>query len=182
MPSNLLGPLAGGGTVTHRGMRKFPTRTPVKLRFVWWSWAASFAIVAADTALKLWIVGQHRTTELVDGTIVLGSLPRHSDPFDISAESNLAGLAIAVVILLVVAVWWRHLLRATHIGVALAVLGAAGTLSDYALFGNDVDLVRFRTAAIPPFDLSDVCVLSGLVIIAVSVLAKSPGRRSPHPG
>lgn len=163
-------------------------------RHIWILLALAAAAFAADQGSKAWVVAAFdpQPGELIDVLPVLNftaSLNRGVN-FGIGASDSaaqqyaLAGLAAAVSIALVV--WSIRARRAAlSLGAGLVIGGALANALDRLRLGGVFDFINMDCCGIGNpyvFNLADVAIFAGALVIALFGWSPAPQRESADPG
>ncbi len=139
------------------------------------------------------MLGDQLTKQLVTGTISLGGVVKVIGPFSIHHVQN-SGIAFGffssatavVIVLTTVAVAWmlaffaRSGARHPVLPVALGLLigGSVSNLLDRVRLGHVTDFLDFRYW--PAFNLADTCIVVGVIILLVALVAADRDPRRPR--
>jgi signal peptidase II len=125
---------------------------------------------------------------LVPGLLDLRLAHNHDVAFsflgrlDVTSHPLLLVAAASLVLLVVGVTWWRRRASAglvEHLGFAAVVAGAAGNVVDRALRGYVVDFIHLH--AWPVFNVADVAVVMGAIVIGVAGLRGGGRPKSSEP-
>lgn len=90
-------------------------------------------------------------------------------------------LATSAVALLAILVTWfvarKRATRSQHVGFALVLAGAAGNVVDRAVRGFVIDFIHLTRW--PVFNVADVAVVAGMLLLLAAGLRKSPPAPAP---
>ncbi len=92
-------------------------------------------------------------------------------------------LATSALALLAILVTWllarKRATRSQHLGFALVLAGAAGNVVDRAVRGFVIDLIHVTRW--PVFNVADIAVVVGMLLLLAAGLRKSPAAPGPAP-
>mgnify|MGYP005780116689 FL=1 len=148
-------------------------------------------LIAADQAVKFWVVAhlaEGETAPLLPGFVELLRLHNYG-----AAWSSFSGMrwfliiltSVLMVILAVVLVKKivRHPLGRTALVLILA--GGIGNLIDRVRLGYVVDMFNFQFMSYPVFNVADICVVCGVILLVIYYLffyekydAKKGGKKT----
>lgn len=142
-----------------------------------------FLGVVADQLTKLWVSGSlvgKGVVEIIPGIIGFRYVENTGAAFSIFASNTLMLTIIsAVLIIFLTYLIWRY--RKGHkmlnISLALIIAGAIGNLIDRVFAGYVVDFIEFRFVNFAVFNVADICVTIGTILLAVYILFLSPERK-----
>lgn len=127
-------------------------------------------LAALDLALKLLPLGENRT--LIPGFLGLYSASNRGVAFGLFSDSPLINALFISLILIMGSIWLTKnppaALRAA--GAALLLGGAAGNLMDRLLHGAVSDYLVFEFMAFPVFNLADVFLTVGAVLLILDLM------------
>lgn len=142
-------------------------------------------LIAADQAVKYWAVHALQPVHsmpLWEGVFSLTYVENRGAAFGIFQDGRwpLVLLTAAVLIALTVyLVKTRPLHKVMRISALLIYAGAVGNLIDRVRYGYVVDLFSFDLIRFPVFNVADICVVCGVILLAVYLLFLSrPEERS----
>lgn len=136
------------------------------------------AIVRSHLSTSVSIVvvpGILRLTHVLNVGAAFGLLPGRQPVF----------MLTSLLVLFVIAAYWRR----AHprqwpvvIALALVTAGAAGNLIDRAVFGRVTDFFEFAFMDFPVFNVADMCILFGVLILMGWILFEPQGSAEQHEG
>lgn len=140
----------------------------------------SILLIAADQAVKYWAVHVLQPAARIpvwDGVFSLAYVENRGAAFGIFQDGRWPLVAFTVLVLLALTVYLiktrpRH--RLMRLSAALVYAGAVGNLIDRVWHGSVVDLFSFDLIQFPVFNVADICVVCGVILLAVYVLFVSP--------
>lgn len=146
------------------------------------------AMVVIDRLTKSWAASNLRfgVTGPDFGLVDLTLVHNEGAAFGLGAGSGAVFIVIALVILVAAIAWLalgkRHnALEVTAL--ALVVAGGIGNLIDRLMTGYVVDFIRFTFIDFPVFNVADICVTCGVVLLLIAIIftdlfADSEGQES----
>lgn len=133
-------------------------------------------LVAIDQAVKYWAVTVLQPLGRIpvwDGVFSLAYVENRGAAFGMLQNSRwlLIGLTVLVLVGLTVYLWKkRPKSKLLHVSMALVYAGAVGNLIDRVLQGYVVDLFSFELIDFPVFNVADICVVCGVLLLVLYVL------------
>jgi signal peptidase II len=130
-----------------------------------------------------------RTVDLVSGVLELRFAANEDTAFGllhtfgVARTPSLLVAASAAALVGVVAMWLASRKRATraqHVGFALVLAGALGNVVDRAMHGHVVDFIHLTRW--PIFNVADIAVVAGAVLLGICALEKRSESREPESG
>jgi signal peptidase II len=150
-----------------------------------WTVAITAALcLAADLATKIWVranvaPGQHSV--LVPYLLNLTITSNSGAAFGLGRGSSAVMTTIAAVILLTVVAWVVKRERQPdkpafyeRLGMGLLIGGALGNLLDRLTVGRVTDFLEFSFIDFPIFNLADVCIDAGAILILAKAFLRQP--------
>ena len=153
---------------------------------------AAAVVFGLDQANKLWLIFGYdiaarqpvRLTPFFD--VVLAKNPgiSYSLLSAHGATGRWALLAVAVVAIALLALWlWRAPSRAAALGLGLIIGGALGNACDRLAYGYVADFYHFHLGGFSwyVFNLADVAICAGVVLLLFEQVLRPPGRAGAGP-
>ena len=151
-------------------------------------------LIAADQAVKFWVVAhlaEGASAPLIPGFVELLRLHNYG-----AAWTNFSGMQWFLIILtsvLMVILLWIVILAAMVnpaglAAVTLVLAGGIGNLIDRVRLGYVVDMFNFQFMSYPVFNVADICVVFGVILLVVYYFLfyekydapKKPDRGAEH--
>lgn len=142
-------------------------------------------LIAADQAVKYWavhVLQPMHSLPVWEGVFSLTYVENRGAAFGIFQDARwpLAILTVAVLIALTVyLVKTRPVHKVMRASAALIYAGAVGNLIDRVWHGYVVDLFSFDLIHFPVFNVADICVVCGVILLAVYLLFLSQPEGRP---
>lgn len=133
-------------------------------------------LIAADQAVKYWavhVLQPVRTLPLWEGVFSLAYVENRGAAFGIFQDARWPLVALTAVVLVLLTVYLvknRPAHKVMRLSAALIYAGAAGNLIDRVWHGYVVDMFSFDLIQFPVFNVADICVVCGVILLAVYVL------------
>ncbi len=138
--------------------------------------------VAVDQLVKYWAAVSLKpvgTIPLIQDVFHLTYWENTGAAFSMFADRRWLLLAVTV-ILLTILVWALHKNflpdKLGRIGLLLTIGGAFGNLIDRLLRGYVIDLFDFRLIGFPVFNVADILLNAGVILMAIDLLILEPKR------
>lgn len=147
-------------------------------------------VVGLDQSSKAWVaenIGFHDSVVILpwlDGWLNVTYIHNSGAAFGIFPQANLVFIVVAVVVVIVILFYYRYLPSdglLVRFSLGLQLGGALGNLVDRLRFGYVVDFLQFGlTGALPltTFNVADVGIVSGVIMLAYYLLFTMPGRHT----
>lgn len=150
--------------------------------------AAGFVLIA-DQLTKHWIRLTRvpgESSELIPGIIDLTHVRNAGAAFGLFPGRQPIFIATSLVVLIVIAAYWRRASpREWPVVAAMASItgGAVGNLIDRVFQGLVTDFLSFAFIDFPVFNIADMGILAGVAVLVVWLLfAPEPSGGVPHAG
>ena len=156
-----------------------------------WYVTVFLVLLAADQAVKLWVVRHlalYESAPLLPGFLELKYIRNTGGGWSVLSGytwllSILTAAIMAVLLLLLLRRAVRHPLGRTACVLLLA--GGCGNLIDRVRLGYVVDMFNFQFISYPVFNVADIAVVTGMILGAVYYLFlyekhDAPGREDRH--
>ena len=156
--------------------------------------AAIVLLIAADQAVKFWVVenlAEGASAPLIPGFVELLRLHNYGAAWSSSYGMRYLLIAVTVALMAVVAALAiKRVIRhpAGLAAVTLVLAGGIGNLIDRVRLGYVVDMFNFQFMSYPVFNVADICVVFGVILLVVYYFLfyekydapKKPDRGAEH--
>ena len=137
---------------------------------------AIILLIAVDQAVKYWVVAHlalGETAPLLPGFVELLRLHNYGAAWSSFSGMRYLLIALTVVLMIFLAVLLvkkivRHPLGLTAVTLTLA--GGIGNLIDRVRLGYVVDMFNFQFMSYPVFNVADMCIVFGVILLLVYYL------------
>ncbi|WP_235613258.1 signal peptidase II [Paenibacillus sp. LC231] len=145
-----------------------------------------FAIIAfsVDQLIK-WSVATYmdlgQKIPLISGVIQLTSIRNRGAAFGILQNQRLFFIVVTAIVLIGIIVYLRKIYRKQKLlAYALALIfgGALGNFVDRALHGEVVDMLEFTFINYPVFNMADVFITTGVIMIMIDTFRSSKADKA----
>lgn len=149
-----------------------------------WFWIVALVGFILDQVTKYWVVQSFDqvgdTLPLWEGVFHLTYVQNTGAAFSLFQNSGgwLRWLSLLVSLALMGFALWVRWMRIEQLGYGLILAGAAGNGLDRFLFGYVVDFLDFRLIRFPVFNLADVLINIGIVLILIASFQPHSRRQS----
>lgn len=138
-------------------------------------------IVFCDQILKFWIISSfelYQTQPLIPSLLQLTYVQNQGAAW--SLFTGKLNLLIIIAILAIIYFSWqlyqaRHDRRFIQIIYALIIGGALGNLLDRLLYGHVIDMLELTFIRFPIFNVADIAISSGMVLLGIHLFAQEEG-------
>lgn len=132
-------------------------------------------IIAADILTKQYAVSAlpGKDVEIIKNVLYLSYVENKGAAFGIMRNSRIVFIAVTVIVIVGIIIYMIKK-KPTFIplatGLAMICGGGIGNLADRILKGFVVDFIDFRVINFPVFNIADVCVTLGAVLVFISII------------
>lgn len=140
----------------------------------WWKFIVIFAVLLTDMLTKFLIVKEGaKPVDIIDGVLVIFPTTNEGAGFSILAGQTWLLIAITVVFLVGICVFdlfFKKKSKLYGVATALIIAGAIGNLIDRIIYGKVRDFIFLEFINFPIFNIADISLTVGAVLLAVYVL------------
>lgn len=144
----------------------------------------SLALILLDMLTKRLAIAQIQpvgSIPLIKGVFHLTYAENIGAAFSILQGKNvffIVVVSIAVAVMMGILLFLKGRSIPFYLSVALILAGGAGNLVDRILYGYVIDFLDFRLIHFPIFNVADICVVSGVILLCIVILLGKE-RRTP---
>ena len=135
-------------------------------------------LIILDQAVKGWartVLKPEIDIPIIDGFIRFAYVENEGAAFGILQGAKWFFIPITIIMLLAIGIYYARLPRENkywfaRVPMVLIFAGAIGNFIDRTFNGYVVDMFEFEFIRFPVFNVADICIVSGAVLMAVAVL------------
>ncbi|NLB91217.1 MAG: signal peptidase II [Clostridiales bacterium] len=143
-------------------------------------WILGIALYFIDRGVKYWaqeVLQQIGKIEILPGFLSFQFVKNHGIAF--GWFSDIGNLQIVFSLIAITVLGWimkrYQLNKSACWGMVLIIAGAFGNVTDRLLYGYVIDMIQLDFISFPIFNIADIAVVIGTVVVMVAVLFSKTG-------